>query len=75
LVAAAYREALAEIALLVAPACTEAWKMPPVTKAEDMVLGQWGPGSVGMASVAAVQAAIGERFGYRRLVSVRRQRR
>jgi hypothetical protein len=75
LVAAAYREALAEIALLVAPACTEAWKMPPVTKAEDMVLGQWGPGSMGMASVAAVQAAIGERFGYRRLLSIRRQRR
>jgi hypothetical protein len=69
-VASAYRDALAAIGLLVAPACSEAWKTPPVTKAEGMVLGSWGPGSAGVASVVAVQQAITERFGCRYVMAL-----
>lgn len=73
-VADAYRGALASLASLVGPACIEAWRTPPVTTADGMVLGPWGPGDAGMPSVIAVQQAIRERFGYRRLLSFFRRR-
>lgn len=74
-VAAEYRGALAAIGRLVAPACTEAWRTPPVTTAEGMVLGAWGPSPAGMDSVVSVQRAIAARFGYQRLVSAARRHR
>ena len=74
-VAAEYRDALNTISVLVAPACVEAWRTPPVTTAEGMVLGTWGPGPTGMDSVIRVQRAIAERFGYRRLTPRVRRRR
>jgi len=67
-VAKAYRDALASLGAVVGPACTEAWRTPPVTTSGGMVLGAWGPGTEGMPSVIAVQQAVRQRFGYRRLL-------
>jgi len=74
-VAATYREALVTLGTLVGPACVEAWRTPPVSTAEGMVLGSWGPGAVGLTSITAVQQAARERFGFRRFVSVFRRTR
>ena len=73
-VAVAYQEALTTVGHLVAPACQEAWRTPPVTTPEGMVLGSWGPSAAGMASVVAVQHAVRDRFGFRRLGPVFRGR-
>lgn len=66
-VAATYAHARKAIGALVGPALQEAWKSEAITSPENMNLGEWGPGKACAPSVAAVQAAITTRFGWKRM--------
>jgi hypothetical protein len=51
----------------VGPAISDAWKLPPVSKPSEMVLGIWGPNAASAAHLQRLEASIGQRFGWRRL--------
>jgi hypothetical protein len=68
-VAKTYKRARETVGSLVGPAITEAWGLPPVSKAADMNLGDWGPGSACAPTISAVQHQVENRFGYRRLIA------
>lgn len=65
--AAAYQDARAAIGQLVGPAVREAWDTAPAATAAAMNLGDWGPASACGPHVAAVEAAVAERFGWKRV--------
>jgi hypothetical protein len=68
-VAKIYKQGRGTIGSLVGPALTEAWGLPPVSKAADMNLGDWGPGPACGPTIAALQHQVENRFGYRRLIA------
>jgi hypothetical protein len=65
--AAAYQAARAAIGGLVGPAIREAWDSAPAATASAMNLGDWGPAPACSVHVAAVEAAVSERFGWKRV--------
>jgi hypothetical protein len=56
-----------EITTLTAPACVNAWNAPPITTAQGMVLGDFGPRGIDQI-VTRMQTAVTYRFGPRRLM-------
>ena len=68
--AAVYEQAAAEIQNLAAPFLQEAWRSAPITRAADMVLGQWGPGQASAGPLMRVQHGVSGRFGWRRLIAI-----
>lgn len=49
-------------------AAADAWCRPAITRPEDMVLGEWGPGASARISLDLFRRALAFRFGWRRLV-------
>ena len=70
-VAHAYVIARTAIDHVVGPALADAWSCSPATKATDMVLGSWGPGSSSRDVIAALQVQISTRFGLKRIFKFR----
>jgi hypothetical protein len=68
-VAKVYAETRKNIGSRVGDATKEAWRLPPVTEAADMNLGDWGPGSACAPAITAFQGQVENRFGYRRVFS------
>jgi hypothetical protein len=66
-VADAFRTARREMGGLIAPSVKQAWDTPPIKKAADMNLGDWGPGREAAAHVKAFQEVVETRFGWCRL--------
>jgi hypothetical protein len=64
-----YREVREDIALCAGPACSEAWRMPPVTTAAGMCLGEWGPRGLD-AHIDRFEPAKAFRFGWRRILAI-----
>jgi hypothetical protein len=58
---------LADLARLVGPACSDAWRQPPMTTPADMVLGSFGPRGIPEV-ISRVECAVAYRFGIRRLM-------
>jgi hypothetical protein len=63
-----YTEVLAAISERVGAACKNSWTLPPISKATEMNLAGWGPGSL-ESELSRLQAAISNRFGWRRSLS------
>jgi hypothetical protein len=59
-------ECLAERSAVVGPACVQAWRQPPITSPEGMVLGDFGPRGTAEI-ITRLEHAIAFRFGIRRL--------
>ena len=62
-----YAEVRRAINKEVGPAISDAWRLPPVSKPSEMVLGIWGPNAASAAYIQRLEASIGQRFGWRRL--------
>jgi len=58
---------LADLARLVGPACSDAWRQPPITTPADMVLGSFGPRGI-PEIITRMEHAVHYRFGIRRLM-------
>lgn len=58
---------LTDLARIVGPACSDAWRQPPITVAADMVLGSFGLRDTAEI-VTRMNCAVGYRFGIRRLM-------
>jgi hypothetical protein len=63
-----YSEVLAGISERVGAACQNSWTLPPISTPADMNLAGWGPGSF-QPDLGRLEAAISNRFGWRRLLS------
>lgn len=61
--AAAFKMARASLAEPVGEAIKDAWDKPPISKASEMNLGTWGPGSVAAPVVTELQGKFATRFG------------
>lgn len=68
-----YREVSSNVIATGRQACHDAWRLPPVRTASAMNLNGWGPPSVD-AHIVVLQAAVSNRFGWRRAVNVNRWR-
>jgi hypothetical protein len=68
-----YREVSRRVIAVGREACRDAWRLPPVPTASAMNLNGWGPPSVD-AHIVVLQAAISNRFGWRRAIDVNRWR-
>lgn len=64
-----YTRMAAEIAGTCAQACKEAWEADPADTAVAMNLNGWGPPSIDR-QITVLQAAIGNRFGWRRALGM-----
>jgi hypothetical protein len=56
-----------EIGQHIGPSASDAWRTPPITEANDMVLGGWGPADCS-AEIKKFQGAVAWRFGIRRMI-------
>jgi hypothetical protein len=52
----------------VGPLVAEAWTMPPITRANEMVLSGWGPGRATQETVQRLSCAVSHCSGWRRWV-------
>ncbi|MBF6422726.1 hypothetical protein IU436_29320 [Nocardia farcinica] len=66
-VAAIFIDCLRKIDTRVGPAASEAWQQPPISRANEMVLAGWGPGSQD-EHICRFGEAVRWRFGWRRLI-------
>jgi hypothetical protein len=57
-----YRDTRSEISRPVGAAASEAWATAPVTSAEGMNLGEWGPSAACQPHLVAFEKKIGPRF-------------
>lgn len=64
-----YDHTRATVTSAVAPAVAEAWTLKPISAAHDMNLGDWGPAAACGDAMAALQHAIENRFGVRRVAA------
>ncbi len=62
-----YDRTRAIVTTAVAPAVAEAWRLDPVSAASSMNLGDWGPAAACEEAMSALQHAIENRFGVRRV--------
>jgi hypothetical protein len=58
---------LADVTQLVGPACSDAWRQPPINTPADMVLGSFGPRGL-PEIISRMERAVAYRFGIRRLM-------
>lgn len=66
--AALLDEVCAEIDEQIRAAAEDAWRQPPIASADQMNLGDWGPGQSCARSLAKFRRATTFRFGLRRLI-------
>ncbi len=63
----AYLATRRSIGAAVGPAASAAWSLPPVSRPEEMILGNWGPGALASAEISKLEQEITHRFGWKRL--------
>lgn len=68
-IGALYQAASSKVMAACAEPCRDAWDSPPATTPGAMKLNGWGPPGLD-AQIAALQGAIGNRFGWRRALAV-----
>jgi hypothetical protein len=62
-----FREVRADLADQLGAACNAAWAEPPITEAQGMILGDWGPDDLD-AHLERFESAVAFRFGWRRVL-------
>lgn len=60
-----YAAVAARLNAIVGPAISDAWGSAPISSAEEMVLGTWGPNELAVPLIEELQRAVSRRFRWR----------